>query len=205
VTVDRFATGSSANATFSRWTVDLTHAFPLYRTGRPASGDTNGPDDCAESVTSADCPPVSRNRDGTLAVRALMIVSATRKGHAVPFYLQPTLGGSDINGAMLLASFPDYRFRAPDLLAFQAAFDHSLPFWEPLRFILSATQGKTALQHAQINLRHLAHSYATGLTVRAGGFPQVTFLYSWGHGGQQRFVATVNASVLGGAVRPSFY
>ena len=34
----------------------------------------------------------------------------------MPFYLQPTLGGSDINGERRLASFNDYFFRAPNVL-----------------------------------------------------------------------------------------
>ena len=32
----------------------------------------------------------------------------------VPFYFQPTLGGSDINGQRLLSGYDDYRFRGAE-------------------------------------------------------------------------------------------
>jgi hypothetical protein len=42
----------------------------------------------------------------------------------VPFYFQPTLGGSDINGTAALASYQDYRFRAPNNILARASFEH---------------------------------------------------------------------------------
>jgi hypothetical protein len=47
-------------------------------------------------------------------------------------------------------------------------------------------------------------SYAAGLTIRAGGFPEVFLLYAWG-GGHERFVGSINPALLGGAPRPSLH
>ena len=69
--------------------------------------------------------------------------SIASAGSVVPFYLQPTLGGSDINGNPWLSSYSDYRFRAPNALLLREAFEHSI--WGPIGFVFSADQGKVAL------------------------------------------------------------
>jgi len=86
---------------------------------------------------------------------------------AVPFYFQQTLGGSDINGAPALSSYQDYRFRGPNLLLLRESFEHSL--WGPFGFQFRADQGKVALTRGDIGFDRLKHSFATGLTLRAGG------------------------------------
>lgn len=45
----------------------------------------------------------------------------------MPFYFDPTSGESDINGNPILASYPDYRFRSPDLVLVRGTVEHSLP------------------------------------------------------------------------------
>jgi len=120
----------------------------------------------------------------------------------VPFYLQPTLGGSDLNGTKLLSSFDDYRFRGPNLIALQESIDHSI--WRFLGVFAMAEQGKVTLDRGDLNFSGLAHSYAAGLTVRAGGFPQVYLLFAWGDEGHHAG-ATVNSSLLGGSARPSLF
>lgn len=198
---DALVASSDAVASFSRWTLDLAHVIPFYRTGRPGTS-VNGPDGCGQSVDSAECPSVSRDRDGGITLRVLTIASTPRSGGAVPFYLQPTLGGSDINGTKLLGGFDDYRFRGPNLIALQESIDHSL--WRFLGVFAMAEQGKVALGRADLNLSGLVRSYTAGLTVRAGGFPQLYLLYGWGNEGHH-IGATVNSSLLGGSARPSLF
>lgn len=53
-------------------------------------------------------------------------VSDASAGNAVPFYLQETLGGSDIESQPTLRAFRDYRFRGPDLMMVQAEYDRRL-------------------------------------------------------------------------------
>ena len=95
----------------------------------------------------------------------------------VPFYFQPTLGGSDINGNSWLPSYNDYRFRAPNAILLRESFEHSI--WGPIGFAFSADQGKVALTRGNIDFNHLAHSFSAGLTVRAGGLPALSLSFAW--------------------------
>jgi hypothetical protein len=52
------------------------------------------------------------------------VLSRTGSGQAEPFYYQPTLGGQNIEGNETLRAYPNYRFRAPDTLLFQAEYSH---------------------------------------------------------------------------------
>ena len=76
VRFDRFFAEGGAHETFSRWTIDLTHEFPFYRTYRPSSRTTNTPNDCAQEARSSSArsratnairlTPVSEFRPGKL-------------------------------------------------------------------------------------------------------------------------------------------
>jgi len=48
--------------------------------------------------------------EGSITLRAFLSESFADRGSNVPFYLSPTIGGSDINNTPMLASYPDYRF-----------------------------------------------------------------------------------------------
>ena len=87
----------------------------------------NGPDACAiDPVSHPACPkPYVRNFEGSIGFRFFTALSMTPGGNAVPFYFQPTLGGSDINGNSSLSSYQDYRFRAPDVM-FLGELEHSI-------------------------------------------------------------------------------
>ena len=75
----------------------------------------------------------------------------TPGGNVVPFYFQPTLGGSDINGNPSLSSYQDYRFRAPDVMFLRESFEHSI--WNlPIGFTLMADEGKVALTRGGLGL-----------------------------------------------------
>jgi phospholipase C len=50
--------------------------------------------------------------------------SLARAQNVIPFYMQPTLGGSDIDSVVGLRGFDNYRFRAPDAMFLQAEYDH---------------------------------------------------------------------------------
>lgn len=161
--------------------------------------------ECASAPGAEKCPQVSvtRNRTGSIGVRLFLSESIASAGKAVPFYFQPTLGGSDINAATTLSSFTDYRFRAPNVLLLREAFEHSI--WGPFGLILQADQGKVAMTRGDIEFKHLRHSYAAGLTLRAGGFPAVFIMYAWGGRETNHTIFNLNNSLLGGSYRPSLY
>jgi hypothetical protein len=198
----QFASGQSSSS-FRRWTIDLDHQFPLYHSGGgPALRDErNTPNECSVSSSVHACPSVTRDLWGSVRVRALVSKSQVGESDAVPFYLQRTLGGSDINGQRALASYDDYRFRGPHLMLFQESIEHGL--WGPVGASLLIEQGKVASQNEALSFSGLKHSVGVGATLRAGGFPVVTA--SWHTGGPEghHFIFTIDTSLLGGGNRPS--
>jgi hypothetical protein len=201
----QFTTSSDTHASFHRWSLDLNHEFPLYRTvSSTGPKDTNGPDDCFQSVGSPGCPPVSysRNREGAVNVRLLTIRSGASSDSAVPFYFQPTLGGSDINGQRLLSAYDDYQFRGPNLFALQESVEHSI--WGPIGAYLLLEQGKVTQDGGGTGFGDLARSVAVGLTIRAGGFPLINLSFAWGGGGHH-IIGSIDPTLLGGSGRPSLY
>ncbi len=189
-------------AGFQRWIVDLQHEIPLYHhvdTIDPRrSADQKGPDDCGST-----CESFTRNREGAINLRAYASRSVVASGGFVPFYYQETVGGSNLSGERMLASYDDYRFRGPHVLMFQESIEHSLGKL-PIGLLLFGEQGSVFRQEQMFALGSLRGTFGAGLTIRAGGFPLV-FL-SWATGKEGRHVAfSVNASLLGGSSRPSFY
>jgi hypothetical protein len=206
VSFQQYVAGGDSQFSFRRLTADLSHEFPIYGATRsllPRS--QNGPDNCSISIDNQACPPISisRNREGSFTARLLIAESIAPAGHVVPFYFDPTLGGADINGKTSLPSFQDYRFRAPNLILLQGRFEHSI--YSPLGFTFGVEGGKVALTRDEIDFANLDHSYSAGLTLRAGGFPQVFLLFAWGGHEGNHTIALMNASLLGGAARPSLF
>ena len=197
-----FAPSSSQNS-FLRWTVDLDHTYSLYGNTRtmPGNTDTIGPDSCAPA--GENCPGISRTRNfnGSIDVRLLLSESLTSGTSVVPFYFQQTLGGQDINSALSLGSYQDYRFRAPNLLLLQESFEHSI--WGPFGLKLMADQGRVALTRSDLGFSHLKLSFAGGLTLRAGGFPMVSLMFAWGGPEGHHNIVNMNTSLLGGSSRPA--
>jgi len=204
VTFQEFVAAGDSRSSFQRFTVDLSHQIPLYKNRVTVpSRDHNGPDDCSQDPSNHDCPKVTRDREGSIGIRLLISHSIVPAGHVVPFFFQPTLGGSDINGVQSLASYQDYRFRAPDLLLLRASFEHSI--YGPLGISFAVDEGKVALKGSDLDFRHMRHSYSAGLTLRAGGFPQVWLVYAWGGHEGTHTIGSMNTSLLGGSARPSLF
>jgi hypothetical protein len=196
-----FAPSSSQNS-FLRWTVDLNHTFYLYgyTQSAPKSTDANGPDSCAAPGEKCREVSQSRNLNGSIGFRLLLSESITSATSAVPFYFQQTLGGSDINSALALGSYQDYRFRAPNLLLLQENFEHSI--WGPFGVKFMADEGRVALTRGDVGFSHLKHGFAAGLTLRAGGFPMVSLMFAWGGPEGHHNIFNMNTSLLGGSARP---
>lgn len=202
-----FVAMSGPGFSFQRLTFDLNQEISLYHKSPLVPRETNNPNDCRldPSDPQSQCRKItSRSLQGSLGLRVYTVLSMTPGGDVVPFYLQPTLGGSDINGNSALSSYQDYRFRAPNILLFQEKFEHSVGDW-PLGFILRADQGKVALTRGDLGSNHWVHSYATGFTLRAGGFPQVYLLFAFGGNEGTHTIGYMNTSLLGSSARPSLY
>jgi hypothetical protein len=212
VNYQQYVAGNSTYS-FRRFNTDVSHTFTLYKNYRPpVPKDFNGPEDCGASSSDDDhkCPPVippsgtTRNLEGSINVRFLLSESIIPSGHTEPFYFQPTLGGSDINGNPALPSFQDYRFRAPNLMLFRASFEHSI-YKLPIGVVLMLDEGKVADTRSGIDFSHLQHSYTAGLTLKAGGLPVVYLLFSWGGHEGTHTTGSINNSLLGAGARPSLF
>ena len=196
---------SDSRFSFRRFTLDFVHEIPLHKKNAPAQGSAasqRGPDEISDPP-SPDIKKFTWDTVGSLGFRTLIVGSVAGAGSAVPFYFQPTLGGTDINGEHRLPSYPDYRFRAPNLFLMRATFEHSLPWVLGITGMVDV--GKVALTRSDLDFNHLNHSYSAGLTVRAGNLPQVYLLFAWGGNEGSHLIGYINPALLGGSPRPSLY
>lgn len=205
----QFVGVSDSRFTFRRWTCDLGHDFPLDRKVQLSGpNDRIGPDSCTTDPSNP-CPsptnvPHTFDHEGTVSFRLLMTGSVANAGRSVPFYYDPTVGGSDLNGQPILASYPDYRFRAPNLVSVRGGIEHAIPRL-PLGVLFSVDAAKVGLQRDDIDFSDLRRSYTAGLTVHAGGLPVVYLLFAWGGSEGHHTIASVSNVLLGGSARPSLF
>lgn len=229
----QFVAPANSQYSFRRWNGDFGHDIPLrgllpkklgnkYYPNRAPLYQYNGPDDCtasngernislkraasAKTDPARPCPIISTTEklEGSINLRAFLSESFADRGSVVPFYFAPTIGGSDINGTPILASYPDYRFRGPDLLLFRGTIEHSLGKL-PVGGVFSIDEAKIGLRRDDVSLDHLRHTFSAGFTIRAGGLPVVYFLFAWGGKEGTHSTATISPTLLGSSARPSLF
>jgi hypothetical protein len=203
-----FIATSDSRYSFQRFTASLGHQYSIHHTvtriEEPRTG--TGPDECYLDTTAEKpgCPIVTTPKlVGGIGLTLLSTLSFAGSGDTVPFFFQPTLGGSDIQGNPSLLSYQDYRFRAPSTLLLRENFEHSIGKF-PVGFMFLADQGSLSIDRGDLT-DHWKHSFATGLTLRAGGFPEVYFLFSWGGREGTHTSGSINNTLLGGSTRPSLF
>ncbi len=128
---------NTGHYSFQRFKVDGTHVF--HPTGR------------AEDV---------------LTIHDRLSLSNTNGSSVVPFYLQETLGGTDIDGNASLRGFADYRFRGPDLALIQVEYDQRV--WGPLGLLGFYDVGQVAVKASDLSFAHMRQSFGFGLAIWAG-------------------------------------
>ena len=108
-------------------------------------------------------------------------VSDASAGNAVPFYLQETIGGSDIDNQASLRGFRDFRFRGPDLMTIQAEYNRKLcedcapckpgvirTVCSHLGLLVAYDAGKVALGKSDLDFSDMHQSYAGGISIYLG-------------------------------------
>jgi hypothetical protein len=115
---------------------------------------------------------------GTISVTGRLVASFTSSGNQVPFYLQPTIGGTDINNLDVVRSYRDYRFRAPNVLDFQTEYTRKIV--DPVGLLLFYDVGKVASAGGGLDISHMKHSFGVGFTLRAGNSVLFKLYYAWG-------------------------
>jgi hypothetical protein len=96
-------------------------------------------------------------------VRGRVSFSDTSSGQRVPFYLQETLGGSNIRADDTLRGFRDYRFRDRDLVLLQLEYLRQV--YGPIDFITFYDTGKVAPSLSRLDEGRLRHTYGVGIVV----------------------------------------
>jgi hypothetical protein len=193
---------SGSKFSFQRLNTDVGVEAPLYHARVVKTRSYNGPDECGSGIKDRKCPVVM-DRTGSIGLRLLISQSMTPAGNTVPFYFQPTLGGADLNGQKMLPAYADYRFRGPNMIAVRANFEHSI--YGPLGFQFLYDIGKVTAARSDLDFTHMSHSFGAGLTLRAGGLPEVSFLFAFGGGEGTHTMLMMNNSLLGGGGRPSLF
>jgi hypothetical protein len=199
---------------FRRLTVDLNHQIPLYGTRKVQADIQPGASSTASAssspiyvpLSSGGLPSVSTTKDytGSISFRLLLTESQAKAGNVVPFYFDPTIGGSDLNSNAMLPSYPDYRFRAPNLVLLRGSFEQALGKL-PIGLFFSIDAGKSALYRNDVDFSNLRRSYSAGLTVHAGGLPVAYLLFSWGGNEGNHFTGSISNALLGVSPRPSLF
>ena len=118
---------------------------------------------------------------GEFAVRPRLILSDVNSG-MVPFYLQPTLGGADIESRLTLRGFNDYRFRAPD--AAMLGVDYGIPVFNPIGALLFYDAGTVGNAVSDLSFTHARQDGGVGATLRLQGnvVAQIYLAFGAGHG-----------------------
>jgi hypothetical protein len=106
-----------------------------------------------------DCRRI-RNKDIFFTLHGLIVASDASAGHAVPFYLQPTLGGTNANNDPTLRGFKDFQFRGPNAILMQVEYNHRL--WKYLGAFVFYDAGKVTLSKGDLNFTNLRQSYGLG-------------------------------------------
>jgi outer membrane protein assembly factor BamA len=100
-------------------------------------------------------------RQGVLTLRALATATVADRGHDVPFYLQPRLGGSRV-----LRGFSSDRFRDRSAVAVQAEYGWDvLPFVNAVAFVEA---GAVAARWQDLDAQRFRKSYGVGVRFGSG-------------------------------------
>jgi outer membrane protein assembly factor BamA len=100
------------------------------------------------------------NRYRTLALRAAGVFTDPNRGDQVPFYYQPTLGGSQA-----LRGFREFRFRDLNSVVVQA--EYRWEAWWALDGALFVDVGQVAPTRSELTLRDMQTSYGIGFRLHS--------------------------------------
>jgi hypothetical protein len=149
----------SGRYTFRRLSLSAFRSFEFLRSY--SAGPASPKRTFAQNLLCSPQRATGRCSLGTLTFSGRASFSDHAASAVVPFYLQQTLGGSDINGNDALRGFRDYRFRAPNLLLLQAEARHEI--WGPLGVMGFYEAGKVEQFRSAIDFSGLRHDIGLGV------------------------------------------
>ncbi|HEY1759963.1 MAG TPA: hypothetical protein VGG72_31620 [Bryobacteraceae bacterium] len=119
-------------------------------------------------------------RFGELDLRSHVVASRTGTDSLVPFYLQPTVGGSDIDSRPSLRAYPEYRFRSPDALFVQT--DYFVSITDPVGLLVFYDAGTVGPTFSSMSFAHLRQDAGVGVTLSLKGHVAAQGYLAWGAG-----------------------
>jgi hypothetical protein len=135
-------------------------------------------------------------RWGTFRFASRVVVSDPRAHNDVPFYLQPTLGGADINDENVLRGYSNYRFRAPNLVAYEISYERRII--DPLGIRIFGQLGRVGLRTSDLGFDGLKSSMGATITFRLGGAAVAELSFGWSEPEGFHVFGTGNSNNLGG-------
>ena len=120
-----------------------------------------------------------RRPDSVLNIRVRLAMSDASSTNAIPFYLQETIGGSDIDNQATLRSFRDFRFRGPNSFLVQTEYDRRII--GPIGILAFYDAGKVTVARSDLNFSNLHQGFGGGLAFFLAG--KVVFRAYVGLGG----------------------
>ena len=120
-----------------------------------------------------------RRPDSVLNIRVRLAMSDASSTNAIPFYLQETIGGSDIDNQATLRSFRDFRFRGPNSFLVQTEYDRRII--GPIGILAFYDAGKVTIARSDLNFSNLHQGFGGGLAFFLAG--KVVFRAYVGLGG----------------------
>lgn len=124
---------------------------------------------------------------GQFDVKTRLVLNQTSALNQVPFYLQPTLGGTDIDSRVTLRGYDNYRFRAPDLALVQ--IEYGIPVYDPVGVFVFYDAGTVGNSVAELSVAQFRQDAGPGISVRLRGhvIAQTFYAFGAGHGGRWNY------------------
>lgn len=139
---------------------------------------------------------------GTISATARLITSTPAAGSRVPFYLQPTLGGNDIEHEAGLRSYEYDRFRANDLIAAQLEYTRAI--YGPIAWLAFVDVGQSMNAWTDLSASQWHSSQGVGVALKAGNLAYFRLYAAWGGGFRFGATGDSNRLRLDGAQRGVF-
>ena len=133
---------------------------------------------------------------GAFRFASRIVVSDPRAHNRVPFYLQPTVGGADINDENVLRGYNNYRFRDLDLVAYELSYERQI--FDPLGIRIFGQLAKVGAQFNDLGFSGLKTSAGFSLTFRLGGAAVAELSFGWSDAEGLHVYGTGNTNNLGG-------
>lgn len=121
---------------------------------------------------------------GSIAVSSRFVVAQAADTHDIPFYLLPSLGGSDLSGNVSLRSYPDFRFRDRAFVAASLEYERAILDW-PLGVVAFLDAGQVGARLSDLSRARLRWSRGLGVSLRIGNLPVFQAFYAWGDEGSR--------------------